>query len=579
MANAVYVCLRDPSEAQFDQLQAGLEHFANYFAPDNLEPCSPKFSRDKQTLGCVFSPVDSVKIRREGICLGTIKSDSAWITVGSGAPDGSFVVFRHDKNAVEIVTDVVASRPTWYYYDTSIFLAATSQRALVALLGSFEFNSAAIPWILTTGSLGPTAAWDRRIFRLGADSTLRLSLRDWAVHIESTDVQFRPSRAPLEELQRGLKTCLETNIGSMDFDYSKWILPLSGGYDSRALLYLLPNPSNIRTVTWGIESIKQEVGTDGLIAGQLAKEVGTKHRFIPIDDSGEPIEVVFDRFIKCGEGTIDHFAGYTDGFNLWRKFSEDGINGIIRGDTTFTAKDVDSPTDVLQVLGIYHWNDFANLPTANECGITDIELPEEFQRRGGETLPQWRDRLMRTVRIPTVIASLNSLKSHYVEVANPFLYREIADFHATIPDPLRTEKRLLRTLFEPGNPAHLSESNIPFAQYSALARKARILGSADAVKVLRSTAKSDLAYALLPHALLDTLSKNIKHYEASNRTLRRRALNLVGYSLRQNVKRILPRSEPAPKLSFNALAFRVLVICKMHEVLTQDSTTVKSVLQ
>ena len=577
MANAVYVCLREPSGSQIDRIQAQLEALAVRLCPDNVEPRAPKIVRGERSVSCVLSPVESVEAGPKGLCLGYVKPDSQWKTVGSGPPDGSFVVFRHDRDELEVITDVVASRPTWYYFDQSVFLAATSQRALVALLGSFKFDRDAIPWILTTGSLGPTATWDHRIKRVSADTTVKLSFNDWTVEINSKEIQFRASSAPLDKLQRDLKDCLEDNIGRTDVEYSNWLLPLSGGYDSRALLYLLPNPTNIHTVTWGINSVKQEVGTDGLIAGQLAEEVGTKHRFISLDNTGEPAAVVFDRFIKCGEGTIDHLAGYTDGFNLWRGLFEDGVHGIIRGDTTFTAKAVRSSADVLKGLGLYRWADFENLPPAAECGIAETELPEEFQHRDGETLPQWRDRLMRTIRIPTVIASLSNLKSHYVEVTNPFLYREIADFHSTIPDSLRTEKRLLRSLFEPGNPAQLRQSNIPFAQYSALARRAEILGSEEAVKILHGTVASDQAHELFPHSLLSMLARKIKPYGASNRTMRRRALNIFNYSLRQKVKSMLPRPNPPLNLNINALAFRVHVVCEMHKTLSEDADSVKSV--
>ncbi|MCH6545042.1 MAG: hypothetical protein IH796_03475, partial [Deltaproteobacteria bacterium] len=64
------------------------------------------------------------------------------------------------------------------------------------------------------------------------------------------------------------------SVGKMQFDYSKWVLTLSGGYDSRRLLYLLPNPENIKTITWGLESSLGKKGNDATIAHDVAKAVG-----------------------------------------------------------------------------------------------------------------------------------------------------------------------------------------------------------------------------------------------------------------------------------------------------------------
>ncbi len=84
---------------------------------------------------------------------------------------------------VEVLTDAVASRNVWYYFDDDILIAATTQRAIVALLGKFAFNRAAVPWMLTNGSLGPVPSWDLRVKRLGPDSTLTVDRESWHLSV------------------------------------------------------------------------------------------------------------------------------------------------------------------------------------------------------------------------------------------------------------------------------------------------------------------------------------------------------------------------------------------------------------
>ncbi|HJW75750.1 MAG TPA: hypothetical protein VJ787_08805, partial [Thermoleophilia bacterium] len=76
------------------------------------------------------------------------------VGTGSGAPDGSFVIVRDGRRFLELVSDIVGSRTLWYVLTDQAFLASTSQRALVALLGDFALSRVAVAWMLSSGSLG-----------------------------------------------------------------------------------------------------------------------------------------------------------------------------------------------------------------------------------------------------------------------------------------------------------------------------------------------------------------------------------------------------------------------------------------
>ena len=105
-------------------------------------------------------PLLGSSVRGASVCLGQVFSYSGhWDEPHSAAPDGSYAICRANDRSVELLTDFVGSRTLWYYFDDNLLLASSSQRALVTLLGSFELNREAIPWLLSSGCLGPEAAW------------------------------------------------------------------------------------------------------------------------------------------------------------------------------------------------------------------------------------------------------------------------------------------------------------------------------------------------------------------------------------------------------------------------------------
>ena len=99
-------------------------------------------------------------------------------------PDGSYTLVRHDKDRVEIINDTCGSLSVWYIQTEDFFIAASSQRAIILLLQSFDFNPETASWILSAGCLGPQLSWDKRIRLLIPNSRLLFKWQNVAISIK-----------------------------------------------------------------------------------------------------------------------------------------------------------------------------------------------------------------------------------------------------------------------------------------------------------------------------------------------------------------------------------------------------------
>ena len=103
-------------------------------------------------------------------------------------------------------------------------------------------------------------------------------------------------------------------------DLHHWPITLSGGDDSRAILYLLKKyavgKKPLRTLTHGTKKSSYDKKSDAYIADQLAKHENTDHSFYSTDLPNEPIQKVLDRFFYASQGRIDHITGYLDGMKM-----------------------------------------------------------------------------------------------------------------------------------------------------------------------------------------------------------------------------------------------------------------------
>ena len=380
MSKLLYACFYDskPKEFNVDNINS----LSRRLEPDNITFRDTEIISNEKEVIAIFNPNDSIKVEGSSVCMGNmIKPGSDWSEPESLIPDGTYALFRSNSDTLEVISDMVGTRTVWYYYDENLFISATSQRAIIFFLQSFEFDKRVLPWMLASGTIGPGFSWDKRIKMLEGDSILTLNRNTWELNIETNNVEFLPITKTAEVHHEELKKALIETFRSLGLNYKNWILPLSGGYDSRAILCLLKDQENLKCVTWGLESSKSEKGNDAFIAKELADYFEKEHKYYLTDLSEEPIEKIFNRFLDCGEGRVGDIDAYLDGFSIWKELMESGVHGIIRGDEGFGAGSVMSGSNVRINMRFPLFADFANLSEIQKLGIPEQQFPDWLNRK------------------------------------------------------------------------------------------------------------------------------------------------------------------------------------------------------
>ena len=332
MSGLIVACARPGTELPYSA--ADLRRCAARLSPDHITPHAPLLLAQPGLTVAVVNPMPDLPRAPGAVCLGgLVGAGDDWGAPGSRRPDGSYAVCRWDAERLELVSDNLASRALWYVLSGDLFLASTSQRALVCLLGDLRLNEAAVAWLASSGTLGPDNAWDTRLRRVPAAAVLSLDRRTWTTQCTAGSLDHDPQPLPDEvHLRRWRDAILET-CAELDVSLDTWLLPLSGGLDSRTLLAaLIEDGRRPRCVTWGLRRSLDDPESDSVVARRLADHYGVEHSFFPTDPGDEPARVLIDRFLVAGEGRTDQMAGYLDGLAVWKTLFDDGATGVIRGD-------------------------------------------------------------------------------------------------------------------------------------------------------------------------------------------------------------------------------------------------------
>lgn len=564
MSKLIYIKYRsNPS----GNISKKLFKISKLIEPENIEANPPFIYSENKTFYSIVNPVDNVETKEACILLGYCKSENDWFNAYENILDGSYAIIRENEKTTELLSDNVGSRTLWYYFDENIFITSTSQKAIILHLENFEFNENIIPWMLSSGTLGPEFSWDKRIKRLKPKGHVLLNKINWNLTEEYIATKFIKNNESFKYHKSQLFESIKSTFSSLTINYDNWVLPLSGGYDSRAILYLLKDSVNniksINTITWGTKNAMLSEGNDASVAEKVSKIVGTNHNYFPIDSNISSPELILKRFLDNGEGRIDHISGYTDGFFVWKKLFENGVKGIIRGDEGFGWVDVASPLRVRYNIGCAHCEDFVNLKNYKNYGIPEQLIPSYMLQGKDESLDTWRDRLYHQFRIPTVLSALSDLKLGYVEQITPLMSDNIITTVQNLPDKLRTDKFLFKKITKNLKP------KLKYATKSATSDPQNILSSSEVLSYITKELSSPYAKEIFSEEFLHMIIKKSqinKTHTTKNKYkswLKSTLIKLIPTKIRIHLA-----SNNKLSIDNNILMFRVYIIIYMHQRLS-----------
>lgn len=574
MSKLLLVCFRDSStHLTPGRVADGLAGLVRRITPDNITPNAARILTGPGLFAAVVNPTNAPSTRNTSAYVGNlVDSPNDWWRPGATVPDGSFALFRSDERWVELISDACASRTIWYASTERLFVASTSQRAIVYFLESYEPNREAHSWMLSSGGLGYGLSWDRRIKSLPGNSRVILDRMTWDLNQNSGTIEFIPDDLSDEEHEKNLREALEENFAHLQNDYSNWELLLSGGFDSRCILLMLKDHKDLRCVTWGLRSALQDKRSDAAISRRLASHFGLEFQYLNTDPGSDRTEIkqLFDRLLVAGEGRTDKISGYSDGLKIWKQLFESGPGGVIRGDIGFSPYSVNTPDEVTRSVGINSLSEYGNLSWASGMELARHSVPDVLQRRETETLSSWRDRLSYEFRCPVFWAGLNEIKASYVEIMNPFLTRRFVESTCRLPDHLRDNKVLFKKIVKSMSP------DIPFADRSATAKKTKILQVPQVVETLLTELDQPRARSLLSDHLIDYIARNVKIAGPASTMRRSRLPPFLKGLLPHRVRKIVVNSNATQDLDINLLAFRAYIICRMQKILSEDASAIET---
>jgi hypothetical protein len=416
-----------------------------------------------------------------GVCVGVLFGDpGAWWQVGAPAPDGTYALVRWSPSALELRTDAAATRTLWCVRTEEAFLASTSQRALVALLGGLELEPQAVSWMLSAGTLGPEVSWDARLRRLPPDARLTLD-RSTGTVAEQTLPAERPAlpsdRASQIAHVRGL---IEAACDALDVQLDRWVLTLSGGIDSRCLLAaLLAQGLRPRCLTWTTRAALRKPLSDVSIARLIARRLGLEHEIAILDPEPGDRQAGVERFIAAGEGRTDESAAYVDGLETWRRLFEAGVAGVLRGDEAFTITwNVAAHEDTRRGIGGPMIGDHPEDHLIRSLRLAPQSWPQRLRPLPGEDRLHFRARIILQAYNPIQGAALTGIKTRYLEVANPLLSRRVVAAAHALPAELIRGKTSLRAITRTVVPF------VPTARSSSLPSQSEVLHDPEIVELV-----------------------------------------------------------------------------------------------
>jgi len=510
-----------------------------------------------------------------GVCVGAfVGAHDGWSDPAAELPDGTYALARWDADVVELASDICGSRILWYVLTDDVFLASTSQRVLVMLLGDHQPEPAAVAWMLTSASLGAEVSWDARVRRVPPDARVTLDRGAWRLAVRQQPATFAPSGEGEAVQLQALRGALAEACAALDIDFERWVLPLSGGCDSRVLLAnLVAAGRRPRCVTWTLRDSLRNPLSDVSIARLVARRFGVEHEVIVLDPLEADLDTAVDRFVSSSEGLTDEFPGYVDGLHAWRALRAADVDGIVRGDEGFgdrrapEAEAVAIPSNAGPRA-----EDYPREHLVRRLGLASQTQPAAYSRLPGEDLRQYSVRLAQVAWVPTFQAVLHGPKTRFVEIANPLLSRRVVRaVRALTPRMLGRQRAYLALV------AEVSRA-IPTSRFSSTQSLDETLARPETVELLVRELAAPEMERVLPGDGARLVLTALAQEAAAGPGLRTRVRSTVVTVSEWLPIRLAAALRPSwddVTLGASTLAFRAVVARRMLALLERDARALR----
>lgn len=578
---AQYVFIKTRHQTNAKKILKKLNDVVDLLTPESIKSTSENtvesWPEDANAFYAIQNSDGIAKPTKDALIIGWIQDleEDATRKISSES-DGSYAVINSSSNEVRFFSDQFGSRTLWYYFDDSKLIVSTSQRAVIALKGSFNLNKKTLAWYLSSGTQGPLISWDQDVKQVLPNLEYKLDLNDWYLNSkQKLGMDIPPSGSTkmsdyLELYKNQVTQSLDQTIN--EYSKDQVLLPISGGLDSRLLLALSRNANidnKLTLVNWG--TLKSTRVFDDKVAAQcLAKFYKKDLLDVTLPTNISNYDQVLNSFVEANEGRIDHFNAFTDGFKMWNGFFQNGYRAIIRGDIPFVTGLYINRLQIRSKMGLELLTNYSNINDFNLKEYCKLQNEELTKRLEGESLIRWRDRTYSSIRAPLLLAAYSHQISGFVENRTPMMSWSLFKLYMGLPDKEKGDKRHIQKLWK-----KYDRSRVP-------------TNAVDSLNSMNSYFESTHGKKYLLDKLVEVRKTGHVHSElvdSVHHALSKHSINDVSKSktalARQTVKRLLSNHLPAlPKaylkskssktLSATTLAYRIIMIDKIISMYESD---------
>jgi hypothetical protein len=546
--------------------------------PRDITPKKELILARDGSLTVIINPTKAVTVNGLNVLIGLCYTNTKneWLNPGE-LPDGNYVIKRENDENIEILTDFVATKSLWYYYDDKHFFVSTSQRFIIHLLESFELNNQAVMWMLSSGTLGYKNSWDKRIKSIGSATILSLNKRAWKINYNYHPIIFEPNNLSIKSNLQLLDDKINNVFNNLDFKDVNPALAITGGYDSRTiLLYLIKRNSISTLLTFGVRNSLNIKYSDLFVSKMIAEKFNIKWLCFDSSLKINSIDSFFEQFIKLGEGRIDVLERISDGFDWLRDIYNQSFDVIINGMRgQGSSRPFSNARLTLMSQKLSRLDDYSNIPPALKQ-FGKQELHSDLIKDSRDSWTQYMYKLGQKFFIPYADAALNEISNCYIDSINPLTSKGIILNNRNIPDKQREGKKLTIDLYN-----HINQSNgldFPFANSVSVLQTKNIIRQENIAFYINEllNEQNDIFPKQIVMDLIQNTKKdltkeviyifqNVKNKPGIKRTLLKTSPALAHKLLE------LKKLNEKPLLDLHLLKYRMFLVVKMKNQLQKDA--------